>query len=153
MRVELREITAETVRAICRLEVLDEQRAYVAPVAVSIAQAHFEPSAVFRAVYADDQPVGFILWRDGDLRETAYLWRFMIDKSQQRRGYGHAALRLVIDDVRRRHPALKRFLASTVPGPHTPRPFYESLGFVFTGEVDDGEEVLELLLTPTAPEA
>jgi diamine N-acetyltransferase len=61
MDVELREVTAETVRAVCRLDVSDSQRAYVASVAVSIAQAHFESTAAFRAVYADDQPVGFIL--------------------------------------------------------------------------------------------
>jgi diamine N-acetyltransferase len=38
--------------------VSDEQRSYVAPVAVTIAQAHFEPSANFRVVYAGDRPVG-----------------------------------------------------------------------------------------------
>jgi hypothetical protein len=44
--------------------------------------------------------------------------------------------------VRQRHPALKQFYASCVQGAETPRPFYESMGFVFTGEVDDDEEVL-----------
>lgn len=39
---------------------------------------------------------------------------------------------------------LRVFRASCVPGADTPRPFYESLGFVFTGELDDDEEVLAL---------
>ena len=56
--VTLREITAETVRAICNLDVAPEQRGYVAPNAVSIAQAHFQPRAWFRAVYAAETPVG-----------------------------------------------------------------------------------------------
>ena len=56
--VELREITAATVRTICGLEVTEEQRENVAPVAISIAQAHFEPRATFRAIYAGDEPVG-----------------------------------------------------------------------------------------------
>lgn len=74
------------------------------------------------------------------------LWRFMIDARHKRRGHGRAALRLVIEEVRRRHPGLREFHLSCVPGPGSPRPFYESLGFRFTGEVDDGEEVMVLAL-------
>ena len=42
MVVELREITRETVRAVCALEVRYDQEKYVAANALSIAQAHFE---------------------------------------------------------------------------------------------------------------
>ena len=69
------------------------------------------------------------------------LWRFMIDVNHKRKGYGRAALRLVIADVQRRHPGLKRFATSCVKAPGTPRPFYESLGFVFSGEMDENEEI------------
>ena len=51
--VELREITSETVRAICELEVAVDQRSFVAPNAVSIAEAHFTPGHWMRAIYAD----------------------------------------------------------------------------------------------------
>ncbi|MFA6262616.1 MAG: GNAT family N-acetyltransferase [Bacteroidia bacterium] len=148
--IGLREITADTVRAICDL--VAAPVGYVAPNAVSIAQAHFHPEAWFRAVYADDTPVGFVMLEDSSLRVPPSaelevgLWRFMIDARQQRKGYGRAALRLVIDDVRRRHPALPTFLTSCVRGPQTPRPFYEALGFVFSGELNDGEEVGRLAL-------
>ncbi len=54
--VSLREVTADTVRAICKLEVAPAQRGLVAPNAVSIAQAHFEPAAWFRGIYAGDEP-------------------------------------------------------------------------------------------------
>jgi hypothetical protein len=40
MDVELPETTAETVRAICSLDVAGEQRDFVAPNAVSITEAH-----------------------------------------------------------------------------------------------------------------
>ena len=56
--VTLREIDADTVRTICELSVSDDQRKFVAPNAVSIAQAHFSECAWFRAVYADASPVG-----------------------------------------------------------------------------------------------
>ncbi len=56
--VSLREITAATVREICELEVGPDQQGLVAPNAVSIAQAYFEPAAWFRAVYAGGSPDG-----------------------------------------------------------------------------------------------
>jgi diamine N-acetyltransferase len=59
--VSLQEITKETVRAICRLQVGPGQDRFVAPNAVSIAQAHFEPKAWFRAIHAGEEPVGFVM--------------------------------------------------------------------------------------------
>jgi diamine N-acetyltransferase len=76
---------------------------------------------------------------------AVFLWRFMIDAPSKGQGYGRAALRLLIADLQQRHPRLKTLGVSCVPGPHNPRPFYESLGFVFSGEVSDGEEVGQLL--------
>ena len=156
--IHLREITADTVRAVCLL--VAEPAGYVAPNAVSLAQAHFHPEAWFRAVYAGDELVGFVMVEDSSLLPEpppeieVGLWRFMIDAKHKRQGYGRAALRLVIADVKRRHPALAKFTTSCVPGPESPRPFYESLGFIFTGEIDDGEEVLALdLQAPAADRA
>ena len=98
MEVELREITAETVRAICELEVAVQQRSFVAPNAVSIAEAHFTPGHWMRAIYADRQPVGFVLTFD-DPSEGYFLWRFMIAEGHQRRGIGPRALEQVLDST------------------------------------------------------
>ena len=150
MNIHLREITADTVRAVCDL--VAEPSGYVAPNAVSMAQAHCHPEAWVRAVYLGDEPVGFVMLEDSSMLATpppkleVSLWRFMIDTKHKRKGYGHMELRQVIDDVRRRHPALAILSTSCVPGADSPRPFYESLGFVASGEVDNGEEVLTLQL-------
>lgn len=146
--VTLRAITADTVRAVCAL--VAEPAGFVAPNAVSIAQAHFHPEAWFRAVYAGDEPVGFVMLHDPSLgpdppaEPRVFLWRFMVDRHHKGRGIGTAALHLVIAHVRQAHPALARLGVSCVPGPGSPRPFYERLGFCFEGELDDGEEVLWL---------
>ncbi|RZU02319.1 GNAT family N-acetyltransferase [Rivibacter subsaxonicus] len=152
MNISLREITADTVRAVCKL--VAEPAGYVAPNAISIAEAYFYPEAWFRAIYAGEEPIGFVMLEDSSQRRPApaqaevSLWRFMIDAKHKGKGYGRAALRLVIADVRRRHPGLATFATSCVPGPASPRPFYESLGFVCTGEIVDDEEVLVLRLDP-----
>jgi diamine N-acetyltransferase len=52
----------------------------------------------------------------------------------------------VIEHLRSTHPTLRRLVTSCVPGPGTPRPFYEWIGFVATGELDVGEEVLVLAI-------
>lgn len=139
MTVELREITAETVRTICGLDVAEEQRGNVAPVAVSIAQAHFEPRATFRAIYAGDDPVGFILWRD-DKPGTAYLWRFMIDRQHQGKGYGRDALEQVFAMLTTR--GITTLSASVVRGEHGPLGFYLSIGFIEANEVTSSGEWL-----------
>lgn len=145
--VTLREVTAETVRTICELETTQAQRQFVAPNAVSIAQAHFAPEAWFRGIYADDTPVGFVMLSDKPEIAEYFLWRYMIDRRWQRMGFGRRALALLIEHVRTR-PGAKALLTSAVPGQGSPQPFYEKLGFVPTGDVEDGEVVLRLALEP-----
>ncbi len=152
--VLLREVTAQTVRAVTDLRVSTLQQSYVASNAVSIAQAYFHPEAWFRAVYVDDTPVGFAMLEDPTLltdrigHAQVGLWRFMIDERHQGRGYGRAALGLLIEHVRTR-PGQTKLRTSCVPGPHSPIAFYERCGFRRTGELDDAEEVLELPLQAT----
>jgi diamine N-acetyltransferase len=144
--VILRVITKETAREIGRLKVAEAQRVFVAPIAVSIAQAYFEPKAWFRAVFAGETPVGFVMLLDNPDESEYYLWRYMIDARYQGMGFGRKALEQVIEYVKTR-PRAMELLTSCVPGEGGPCPFYERLGFVYTGEEDDGELVMRLKLT------
>lgn len=146
--VTLREITAETVRAICELSTSEAQRAFVAPNAVSIAQAYFDRRAEFRAVYAGEEPVGFVMWRPTEEERTAFVWRLMVDHRYQARGYGREALRLTERELADRGFDVVRLTCS--PAAHGPRGFYLGLGFTDTG---DRNAVGELIVErPIAPE-
>jgi diamine N-acetyltransferase len=145
MTVELREVTSETVRAICRLKVAADQEAFVAPNAVSIAEAYFHPNAWFRAIYADGEPVGFVMLDDDASKSSYNLWRLMVADGFQGRGYGRRAVELLIDYVRSR-PGATALTTSWVPGERGPAEFYRKLGFVPTGEMDEGEVVGRLAL-------
>ncbi len=135
--VSLREVTKETLRDITRLKVSPNQEHFVATNAESIAEAYFSPDvAWFRAVYAGDTPVGFLMLEDNAPKEQYVLWRFMIDARYQRRGFGQRALELLFEHVRTR-PGAKVLYTSCVPGEGSPRPFYEKMGFVYTGEKED----------------
>lgn len=141
--VSLREVTADTLRSILRLKVSPQQEQFVADNATSIAQAHFEPKAWFRAIYADETPVGFVMLYDDTEKPEYFLWRYMIDSRYQGLGFGRQALLQVIDHVRGR-PGATEMLLSYVPAEGSPEPFYAGLGFVNTGEIEDGENVMRL---------
>jgi diamine N-acetyltransferase len=145
MQVELREITADTVRAVCRLALAPGQENFVAPNAVSLAQALFHPEAWYRAIYADGELAGFVMLEDQSRRPAPPadpqmgLWRFMIDQRFQGRGVGRLAIAEVAEHARQQGQAA--LYTSYIPGVGSPEPFYLGLGFVPTGEMD-GEEIV-----------
>ena len=149
--VTLREITFDTVRAIIALDPGALRRPYVAPNAVSLAEAHFNPGAWARAVYDCETPVGLVLVIDsarpgavsrsptqaGDI----LLWRFMLDQRYQRQGFGRCALDLTRTHFRAR-PGARRFVSSYVSGEFGPEDFYLRYGFQKTGATRaDGREI------------
>jgi diamine N-acetyltransferase len=142
--VELREITRDTVRAICKLEVADDQRGFVAPNAISIAEAHYEPKHWLRAIYADDEPVGLVLTYEDPGGEGYHVWRFMVAAGHQGRGVGRRAMELLLD--RWRSLGATEASLSVIPGNAGAIGLYESLGFRLTGEEHGGEVVMRLEL-------
>jgi diamine N-acetyltransferase len=153
--VSLREITEDNRAVVEALAVTEDQSHYVASVAASLVEAAQLPDAKpwYRAVYADDEPVGFVMISDGITVDDPeyvgpyYLWRLLVDHRFQGRGYGTAALDLVVEHVRKR-PDARVLLVSTAVGPTSPVTFYQQYGFRLTGEVHGGEPILEFDLYP-----
>ncbi|MBX3047153.1 MAG: GNAT family N-acetyltransferase [Anaerolineales bacterium] len=142
--ISLRPVTAHNVHDILKLSVAPSQEKFVAPNSYSLAEALFEPKAWYRAVYADDTPVGFMMVEEDVEQGKYYLWRFLIDAQHQGKGYGYQAMQLLIERVRRR-PNAKEMTLSYVPDEHSPQGFYQKLGFVDTGEMDDDELQMRLI--------
>ncbi len=143
--VTLREVTWETLDDILALKVAGQQRKFVAENARSIAQAHFCDHAWFRAIYADETPVGFIMLDDQPEKPEYFLWRLMIDHRYQGRGYGRKAVELLIGYVKTR-PNATELLTSIHEAEGGPEGFYRELGFEFTGEYEEGEAMMRLKL-------
>ncbi len=153
-RVALVEVTKDNLRDYLRLKVAPAQEGFVAPNAVSVAQAHFHPEAWFRGIAAGDAAVGFAMLEDwsrlpelapGDWRREPYvgLWRFMIDARYQSLGFGAQAMRLLVDHARS-VPGTRAMLLSFVDRQGSPEGFYRRFGFERTGEVSEGEHVMRL---------
>jgi diamine N-acetyltransferase len=153
-QVTLREITADTVRAVMKLSVTEYQTRFVAPNAWSLGQALFSPEAWYRAIYFGDEPVGFVMLSDDSLLDPlpespeVAVWRLMVDAKHQHKGIGRAAMHQVIDHVKKKG-IFKKLSISYVPDEGGPEKLYLSLGFIPTGEIDDGEVVMDLALSTT----
>lgn len=146
-RVILREVTPDNVRAVCDLRVAAPQQQFVTSAAISLAEAYVHPQAWCRAVYsAAEGLVGFVMLHDTADDPGYMLWRLLIDEQHQRRGYGRAAVADVVGYVSTR-PGAVALRVGARRGTGSPLGFYESLGFLRTGEVIDGDEdVLSLEL-------
>ncbi|MCB8926055.1 MAG: GNAT family N-acetyltransferase [Ardenticatenaceae bacterium] len=144
--VSLREIKRETLRPFLRMKVAESQERMVANNAVSIAQAHFEPKAWFRGIYADETPVGFIMLYDDPEEPVYFLWRLMVADEFQGMGYGRKAIAQLVEYVKTRPNATELKVSHVPELPGNPGPFYQKLGFEYTGEEDDGELVMRLKL-------
>jgi GNAT superfamily N-acetyltransferase len=93
--VRLKDVTAANWEAVVGLELTDDQEDMVASNAYSLAESKFTPLARPRAVYAGKSVVGFLMYEpladEGKPQEVS-IYRFMIDRKHQGKGYGRAAL-------------------------------------------------------------
>ncbi|MEM6393196.1 MAG: GNAT family N-acetyltransferase [Planctomycetota bacterium] len=150
--VTLEQVTPGNLGAVLRLGVKMEQRRLVAENAKSLAEAYVYPDRAWpRVICVEGRPVGFVMLdlvgpdhpEAPDGRASYFLWRLMIGAEHQGKGFGRAAMLAVIEHVRGL-PDARWLDTSYVPGVHGPAGFYAGLGFVPTGEVDDGEIVTRL---------
>ena len=146
--LHLEKINWDNMDAIIRLQVTKEQRNFVASNKNSLVHACIEMTdegkKVFPfGIYLGKKPVGFIMIAydvgkdDGEepsaewfLRNSYYIWRFMIDRRYQGNGYGRQAMNLALDFIRK-FPAgeAKYCWLSFEPKNEVARNLYRSLGF------------------------
>nr|MBX2804588.1 GNAT family N-acetyltransferase [Hyphomicrobiales bacterium] len=143
-----KDVTADNWEAVVDLELREEQQNLVASNAVSIAESKFNPYAVPKAIYAGKKLVGFVMYESCDEDDKPHdytIYRFMIDKKHQGKGYGRAGLECALDLIRKDRE-LERIEICYVPENAASRNLYASLGFVETGLDEDGEMIAEIVV-------
>lgn len=68
--ITLHEMTPENFKPILNLKVAPDQQRFIATNYRSIAEAPFSDQAWYRAVYADETPVGFVMLADETVGRT-----------------------------------------------------------------------------------
>jgi len=153
--ITLQKITSKNCFEICNLKA---DKRFVATNEISLIEAYAYyvengVGPVAFGIYHNETPVGFMMAEychdldDNDGKPYYYLWRMMIDNNHQRKGYGKAALDLMVK-VLKTFPLGKaeKLFTSYVPGDEGPEKFYEKFGFVKTGEMVGDEVGMVLVL-------
>ena len=152
MTIELIPVNEKNKAAILALSVREDQP-FVASNKVSLQQAdetNAEMPGVARpfAIYADDRLVGFCMFafspEEEDPDDRYWLWRFMIDKNEQGKGYGQAALQEIIKYFK--DNGADMLYLSTEPENELGLHLYRKAGFRETGIISDDETVLMRML-------
>ncbi len=157
--LRLEKVNGANVWEILKLSVNDEQKDFVASNEVSIVEAYTAITANGFAfpfgIYDDDILVGFVMvgfdtddyWEDAPAiaKENYNLWRLMIDKKYQHKGYGKKSVELVLDFIRT-FPCGKAEYCwlSYEPENTVAKELYLSFGFIENGDMD-GEEAIAIL--------
>ena len=140
MSIELRSINQGNFYEICQLQVAENQLDHVDSNAISLAEANFMDFPWFRGIYAEDKPVGFILVNADTSTGRFYLWRLMLDQTQQSKGYGRKAIDLLSEELLNEF-GVATLYTSVVDSADSPKDFYLNCGFVPTGNLVAGREI------------
>jgi diamine N-acetyltransferase len=141
----LRPVSGDNWRAVARLAVSEEQRAFVAEPAYYLALCAYGGLWQPLAMEAGGQIVGFMMWAVDPSDQSCWLGGILVDQDQQRRGYGRQAIQAALALLASEH-GHRRFALSYDPANAAARRLYLALGFVETGEQEDDETVARLSL-------
>ncbi len=161
--IHLEPIDAKNIWDVLDLKVARAQKGFVASNDISIVQAYVAQgtgcSAFPFAICRDSKPVGFLMIGfneaalyelDGEtppasLKNNYSIWRLMIDKKYQNRGYGREAIRLALEFIRTWPCGKAEYCEiSYEPENEVAGALYRSCGFAENGE-KDGDEIVAVL--------
>lgn len=163
-KVHLEKITPANYWDIVCLKVYKYQKPFVASNRDSIIEAYAaiesDCTAFPFGIYNGEKPVGFLMigfneaalyeFDDGIKAPEAYknsytIWRLMIDKRYQKKGYGREALKLALEFIRTGTCGkTDRCALSYEPENEVAKKLYASFGFTENGEMD-GDEIVAVL--------
>ena len=157
--LKLKKTNRKNVEEILKLEVFDNQKSFVATNNISIIEAYIaitENNHVFTfGIYKDDTPIGYLMIgfdvnSDDEgapriVRGNYNIWRLMIDKKFQGRGFGKKAMNLALEFINTFPCGIAKYCWLSYESDNdVARQLYQSVGFVETDE-KDGEEIVAIL--------
>ena len=144
MCIKLKEITKDNWIDCIYLSLHPSQVGNLASNVATIAESKFEPNNQLRAIYREDRVIGMLAYSMEDEPPTPdiyWIFRFMIDKDFQNRGYGTKALNLAIEEIS--SLGAKKIYTSYKPKNEIAAKLYRKVGFSGIGKKDDGDWLME----------
>ncbi len=129
------------------LKVSQEQKRFVSDSAKILARAYAYREHRSRAyvVYNDAVPVGMVMYYDCEELCAYDFSQLFIDERYQGHGFGKAAARLILDEMRN-DGKYKKVILCYIDGNKPAENMYKGLGFHHTGERDGDEIIMEKIL-------
>ncbi|WP_087088846.1 GNAT family N-acetyltransferase [Acinetobacter pittii] len=144
--ISLKDLDRENWLLCAKLSLDDSQKDYVASNVYSIAESKVEEYYCPRVICFNDEVVGFLMYCveiDPPDETLFWLFRFMIGKDHQAKGYGTLALQMAIDEMAAK--GAKRIRTMYKSSNYVAGKLYKRKGFQETGEYDEcGDIILEL---------
>lgn len=138
--VQLKPVTKENLDAVLALRVKENQKGFVSSTAESLAQAYVYAETAYPFAVCDyDEVVGFIMMGYYEAKQYYTLWKLLIDRDRQGRGYGRKALEAGITFLRERFGA-EEIYTGVLPENSAAKRLYRSAGFAGTGLFENGME-------------
>ena len=160
--VRLEKVNTKNFDDLIDLSPFESQYNFVAGNTYSLAEAYANTAEGRYAqpfgIYAGETPVGFLMIgydisEDDDLERfplsagSYLIWRFMIDKNHQNRGYGKQAMKLALDFIRTRPCGKAEYCwLSYEPENEIARKLYRSFGFAEEPEMPEGWDEIPAVL-------
>ncbi len=152
--IRFERVTPENFQDVIDLKMKDEQVGFMENNLYSLAEAKVFDYLEPRAIYNEDQLIGFMLYYfqpDGVVRQMGpgegvheieadgmdyiYLKRLMLDEKWQGRGLGRAAMEKSLDFFKQEYPSIGFVELMHYLDNDTGASLYESTGFLSTGEI------------------
>ncbi|PGS05839.1 MULTISPECIES: GNAT family N-acetyltransferase [Bacillus] len=153
-QVTLKKITSDNWREALTLSVNIEQQKFVSevtpPVAIALAKAYIRPDDRMIepfGIYHNEKMIGFFnLHYELDCQKDFWLFHFFIDKGHQRKGFGAAAIKALINHLKIVHPSCHRIRLTVHPENDSGQKFYSNQGFTDDEILTYGELTYSLYL-------
>ena len=146
--IRIKDIDADNIFDVCELTtnqngigtIMEE---YLCCNAVSIAEAKYFSEMFPNAIYNNNVPIGFFMYkRTGEKPDTATLCRFMIDYRFQHKGLGKKAFEHILRGLKIQ--GVRKVILMIDDTNIIAKKLYLSFGFQFTGKIDKDEYYYEL---------
>ena len=145
--ITFRPITEDNFDAIIAMRRPEDEN-FVASNAESLAQCwlYRDNNDVFPfAIYADEEPVGFLLLEEDMDENTLILWRIMFPPEHTGKGYGTQAVQLLIKQAKQ-SGKYDVILLDCAPDNPIARHVYEKAGFTPTGKIEHRSDEMQYRL-------
>jgi len=146
MSVILKDITQDNFLECISLSLSEDQKGYVSENVKSIAESKLWPFWIPKAIYENEDMVGFLMYakdyEDGKLD----ICRLMIDRNFQKKGYGTKSIEDMII-IAKSDAGINRIVVHIVKENDNAKKFYIKNGFIDLHTVEYGQDVFILNIT------